>query len=126
MLKKKLREQTTQYLTKTATYAENGKSCFIKTPCHPIQTAVTMLKIHELRFDRLDHPPYLQDLPPNEIFLFSHLKIALTFVIAVNYVAEKNAWYYLEEEVFWVTKRLYKKMKINKNMSCILVRSKTF
>ena len=60
-----------------------------------------MAKIHELRFELLDYPPYSQDLAASDFFLCPHLKIALggqrfssdeeaiTFVN--NYFAEKNA-----------------------------------
>ncbi|GFU41928.1 histone-lysine N-methyltransferase SETMAR [Trichonephila clavipes] len=63
-------------------------------------SAVAMTKIHELRFELLDHPPYSPDLAPSNFFLSSHLKIALggqrfssneeaiTFVS--NYFAEKK------------------------------------
>ena len=69
-------------------------------------SAVAMAKIHELRFELLDHPPYSPDLAPSKFILFPHLKIALggqrfssneepiTFVN--NYFAEKNAEYYLD------------------------------
>ena len=65
-----------------------------------------MAKIHELRFELLDHAPYSPDLAPSDFFLFPRQKIALgeqrfssneeaiTFVN--NYFAEKNAEYYLD------------------------------
>ena len=68
--------------------------------------AVPMAKIHELRLELLDHPPYSPDLAPSDFFLFPHIRIALggqrfssneeaiTFVN--NYFAEKNAEYYLD------------------------------
>ncbi|GFV54176.1 histone-lysine N-methyltransferase SETMAR [Trichonephila clavipes] len=40
-------------------------------------TAVAMTKIHELRFEILDHTPSLPDLAPSDFFLFRHLKIVL-------------------------------------------------
>ena len=63
-------------------------------------SVVSMARIHELRFELLDHPPYSPDLAPSDFFFFPHLKIALggkrfssnegaiTFVN--NYFAEKN------------------------------------
>src|SRR5436189_5963504 len=69
-------------------------------------SAVAMAKIHELRFELLDHAPYSPDLAPSDFFLFPQLKFALggqrfssneeaiTFVN--NYFAEKNAEYYLD------------------------------
>ena len=66
-------------------------------------------KIHELRFELLDHPPYSPDLTPSDFFLSLHLKIALggqrfssneeaiTFVN--NYFAEKYAVYYLDDRL---------------------------
>ena len=74
-------------------------------------SAVAMAKIHELRFELLDHPPYSPDLAPSDFFLFPHLKIALggqrfssneeaiTFVN--KYFAEKNAEYYLDGLQRW-------------------------
>ncbi|GFT30614.1 histone-lysine N-methyltransferase SETMAR [Trichonephila clavipes] len=38
---------------------------------------VDMAKIHELRFELLDHPPYSSDLAPSDFTLLPHLKIAL-------------------------------------------------
>ncbi|GFT80716.1 histonelysine Nmethyltransferase SETMARlike [Trichonephila clavipes] len=70
-----------------------------------------MVKIHELRFELLDHPPCSPNLAPNDFFLFPHLKIALggqkfslkeeaiTFVN--NYFAEKNTDYYLDGLQRW-------------------------
>ena len=62
-----------------------------------------MAKIHELRFELLDHPPYSPDLAVSDIFLFPHLKIALggqrfssneeTITFVNNYFAEKKAEY---------------------------------
>ncbi|GFV54907.1 hypothetical protein TNCV_758571 [Trichonephila clavipes] len=37
-------------------------------------SAVVMTKIHELRFELLDHPPYSPYLAPSNFFLSSHLK----------------------------------------------------
>ena len=70
-----------------------------------------MAKIHELRFELLDHPPYSSDLAPSDFFLFPDLKTALggqrfssneeaiTFVN--NYFAEKNAEYYSDGLKRW-------------------------
>jgi len=67
-------------------------------------SAVAMAKIHELRFELLDHPPFSLDLAPSEFFLFPHLKIALgghrfsskekAITFANIYFAKKNAEYY--------------------------------
>ena len=74
-------------------------------------SAVAMAKIHELRFELLDHPPYSLDLAPSDFFLFLKLKVALggqrfssneeaiTFVN--NYFAEKDAEYYLDGLKRW-------------------------
>ena len=76
-----------------------------------LNSAVGMAKIHELRFELLDHPSYSPDLAPSDFFLFPHLKIALggqrfssnkeaiTFVN--NYFAKKNAEYYLDGLQKW-------------------------
>ena len=74
-------------------------------------SVVAMAKIHELRFELLDHPPYSPDLAPSDFFLFPKLKTALerqrfssneeamTFVN--NYFAQKNAKYYLDGLQRW-------------------------
>ncbi|GFX07664.1 mariner Mos1 transposase [Trichonephila clavipes] len=49
--------------------------CQDKAPSHT--SMVAMAKIHELRFELLDHPPYSPDLAPSDFFLLPHLKIAL-------------------------------------------------
>lgn len=43
--------------------------------CHT--SAVARVKIFELRFELLNHPPYSPDLSPSDFFSFPHLKIAL-------------------------------------------------
>ena len=83
----------------------------MKFPFHQDNTlshtsAVAMAKIHELRFELLDHPPYSPDLAPSDFFLFPHLKIALgrkrfssnqdAITFLNNYFAVKNAEYYLD------------------------------
>lgn len=72
---------------------------------------VAMAKIHELRFELLDHPPYSPDLAPSDFFLFPRLKVelggqkfssneeAITFVN--NYFAEKDINYYLDGLKRW-------------------------
>ncbi|GFV43189.1 mariner Mos1 transposase [Trichonephila clavipes] len=74
-------------------------------------SVVAMVKIYEIRFELLDHPPYSPDLAPSDFFLFLHLKIALrgerfssneeaiTFVN--NCFAEKNSQYYLDGLQRW-------------------------
>ncbi|GFT72909.1 mariner Mos1 transposase [Trichonephila clavipes] len=84
----------------------------------PSHTSVfSMVKIHELRFELLDHPSYSPDLAPSNIFLFPHLEImlggqsfslneeAINFVN--NYFVEKNAEYYLIRLQRW--KHLWEK-----------------
>ena len=41
-------------------------------PCHKSMKA--MVKIHDLGFELLLHPPYSPDLAPSDFFLFSDLK----------------------------------------------------
>ena len=74
-------------------------------------SAFARAKIHELRFELLDHLPYSPDLAPSDFFLFFQLKIALggqrfssneeanTFVN--DYFAEKKAEYYLDGLKRW-------------------------
>ena len=72
---------------------------------------MSMAKIHKLRFELLDHPPYSPDLAPSDFCLFPHPKIvlgrrifssneeAITFVN--NCFIEKNAEYYLDRLQRW-------------------------
>ncbi|GFV57747.1 histonelysine Nmethyltransferase SETMARlike [Trichonephila clavipes] len=70
-----------------------------------------MAKIHELRFELLDHQPNSPDLAPSDFFLLPHLKIALlgqrfssneeAITYVNNYFAEKNAEYYLDGLQRW-------------------------
>ena len=70
-----------------------------------------MAKIHELRFELLDHPPYSPDLAPSDFFLLPHLKTALggqrfssneeAIIFVNNYFAEKNAEYYSDGLKRW-------------------------
>ena len=74
-------------------------------------SAFARAKIHELRFELLDHLPYSPGLAPSDFFLFPQLKIALggqrfssneeanTFVN--DYSAEKKAEYYLDGLKRW-------------------------
>ncbi|CAK1601254.1 unnamed protein product [Parnassius mnemosyne] len=65
-----------------------------------------MAKIHKLRFELLDHPPYSSDLAPRDLFYFTCLKISLggqrfssneeAITYVNNYFAGKNAEYYLD------------------------------
>ena len=109
-------------------------------------SAAAMAKIHELRFELLDHPPYSPDLVPSDFFLFPHLKIALggqrfssneeAITFANNYFAGKNAEYYLDGLKRWEhgwEKRVElqggyveKIKKFSEKTSCIFIRSETF
>ncbi|GFV41676.1 histone-lysine N-methyltransferase SETMAR [Trichonephila clavipes] len=54
------------------------KKIMLRQDNAPFHTsAVAMTKIHKLRFELLDHPPYSRDLAPSDFFLFPRLKIAL-------------------------------------------------
>lgn len=78
-------------------------------PAHT--SIVAMAKIHELRFQLLDHPPYSPDLAPSDFFLFTNLKTALggqrfltneeaiTFVN--SYFSDKDGRYYFEGLKRW-------------------------
>ncbi|KYN16546.1 hypothetical protein ALC57_11207 [Trachymyrmex cornetzi] len=64
-----------------------------------------MAKIHELRFELIDHPPYSLDLAPSDFFLFPRLKIWLggqkfssneEVIASIEaYFAKQDAQYYL-------------------------------
>ncbi|GFV29425.1 histone-lysine N-methyltransferase SETMAR [Trichonephila clavipes] len=68
---------------------------------------VALAKIHELRFELLDHPLYSPNIAPSDFYLFLHLKIALGGQIFSsneemnNDFAEKNAEYYLDGLQRW-------------------------
>jgi [histone H3]-lysine36 N-dimethyltransferase SETMAR len=47
-------------------------------PAH--KAAVVMAKLHELRYQLVDHPPYSPDLAPSDFFLFAKLKKHLSGV----------------------------------------------
>ena len=74
-------------------------------------SAVAMAKIHEFRFELLDHPPYSPDLALSDLFLFPHPKVALggqkfssneePITYVNNYFAEKNAGYYFDGLQRW-------------------------
>lgn len=92
-------------------YLQKKKILFHQDNAPSHTSAVAMAKIHELRFELLDHPPYSPDLAPSDFFLFPDLKTALggqrfssneeamTFVN--NYFAQKNAKYYLDGLQRW-------------------------
>ncbi|KAF7273371.1 hypothetical protein GWI33_013923 [Rhynchophorus ferrugineus] len=71
-------------------------------PCH--KSVKTMVKIHELGFKLVPHPPYSPDLASSNYFLFSDLKRMLAGkkfssneeVIAESeaYFEAKDNWYY--------------------------------
>ena len=70
-------------------------------------SAVAMAKIHELRFELLDHPPYSPDLAPSYFFLSTHIKIAFgeqRFSLneeAITFVNNYFAEYYLDGLQRW-------------------------
>ncbi|GFY14470.1 mariner Mos1 transposase [Trichonephila clavipes] len=74
-------------------------------------SVVAMAKIHEFRFELLDHPLYSPDLSPSDFFFVPRLKIVLggqrfslneeSITFVNNYFAEKNAEYYLDMLQRW-------------------------
>ncbi|GFW85953.1 histonelysine Nmethyltransferase SETMARlike [Trichonephila clavipes] len=67
-----------------------------------------MTKIHEVRFELLDNPPYSPDLAPRDFFLLPHLKIVLAIFVKLrgNHLREQlfcreNAEYYLDGKQRW-------------------------
>ncbi|GFV91376.1 histone-lysine N-methyltransferase SETMAR [Trichonephila clavipes] len=87
-------------LAEKCLHLQKNKILFHQNNAPSYTSAVAMAKIHDLRFELLDHPPYSSDLAASDFFLFPHLKIAfggqrfssneeaITFVN--NYFAEKN------------------------------------
>lgn len=118
------------------------KKCLFHQDNAPPQTsAVAMAKIHELRFELLDHPPYSPDLAPNDFFLFPKLKVALggqrfssnekaiinglrkqlfcreRYRVLFGRVEEMGASL---GEVYRLTRRLCRKIKINLKKKCLV------
>lgn len=68
-------------------------------------TAATIAKIHELRFELFNHPTYLPNLVPSDLFLFPKLKVVFgklifssneeVIIFVKNIFSEKNFEYYL-------------------------------
>jgi histone-lysine N-methyltransferase SETMAR len=59
-------------------------------------SAVSMAKIHELRYELLPHPPYSPDLAPSDFFLFPNLKKWLggkRFTSNEELITETNAYF---------------------------------
>ncbi|KYQ49655.1 hypothetical protein ALC60_11269 [Trachymyrmex zeteki] len=91
-----------------------------------------MAKIHELRFELIDHPPYSPDLAPSDFFLFPKLKVWLggqkfssnEVIASVDaYFAKQDAQYYLNGLKGWEHRW---KIEFDRKITCFYVRLKTF
>lgn len=65
-LKEKIREKRPGLQKKKILFHQDN------APCH--KSILTMAKIHELKFELLEHPPYSPDLAPSDFHLFPELK----------------------------------------------------
>ncbi|GFU99756.1 mariner Mos1 transposase [Trichonephila clavipes] len=98
-------------LAEKGPHLQNKKVLFQQDNATSHTSAVAMAKVHELRIELLDHPPYSPDLAPSNFFLFSHLKIGLgghrfssneeAITLMNNYFAGKNVEYYLDGLQKW-------------------------
>ena len=53
---------------------EEEKSIFLQENGPHHKSITTMVKLHELHFELLPHPPYSQDLAPSDYWLIADLK----------------------------------------------------
>lgn len=103
----KLKEE----ISKNRPHLQKKKVLFHQDNAPSHTSTVAMAKIHELRFELLDHPPYSPDLAPSDFFLFPQLKTALggqrfssneeAISFVNSYFADKDAKYYLEGLQRW-------------------------
>ena len=71
-------------------------------PCH--KSMKTMVKLNELRFELLLHPPYSVDLAPSDYCLFTNLKKMLQekrFGSDEEVIAETEAYFESKDESFY-------------------------
>lgn len=71
-------------------------------PCH--KSMKTMVKLNELRFELLPHPPYSPDLAPSDYWLFSDLKKMLQrkkFDSNEEVIAETEAYFEDKDKSFY-------------------------
>ncbi|XP_018349932.1 PREDICTED: histone-lysine N-methyltransferase SETMAR-like [Trachymyrmex septentrionalis] len=73
-------------------------------PCH--KSMATMVKLNELGFELLPHPPYSPDLAPSDYFLFAELKKMLAgkkFRSDEEVIAETDAYFEGQPKSFYKT-----------------------
>ena len=71
-------------------------------PCH--KSMKTMVKLNELRFELLFHPPYSPELTPSDYWLFSDLKRMLQgerFGSNEEVIAEVEAYFESKDKSFY-------------------------
>lgn len=71
-------------------------------PCH--KSMKTMVKLNELHFELLPHPPYSPDMAPSDYWLFSDLKKMLQgkkFQSNEEVIAETEAYFEAKEKSFY-------------------------
>ena len=79
---------------------KNGHICRKRKSCFTT-SVIAMVKIHELRFELLDHPPYPPDLAPSDFFCARRTENEEAITFVNSYFAEKNPEYYLDELQKW-------------------------
>lgn len=71
-------------------------------PCH--KSMNTMVKLHDLHFELLPHPPYSPDLAPSDFYLFANLKKMLSgkkFKSNDEVIAESEAYFEGKDSSFY-------------------------
>ena len=71
-------------------------------PCH--KSMKTMVKLNELSFELLPHPPYSPNLAPNDYWIFADLKKILQgkgFGSNEEVIAETEAYFETKNELFY-------------------------
>lgn len=72
-------------------------------PCH--KSMKTMVKLDELRFELLPHPPYSPDLAPSDYWLFANMKKMLQgkkFASNEEVIAETEAYFESKDKSFYI------------------------
>lgn len=91
-----LLDQLIDAIKKKRPHLKKKKVLFLQDNA-PVHTALdTMLKLREIHFELVDHPPYSPDLAPSDFFLFPNLKKWLAgkrFISNEEVITETNAYF---------------------------------
>jgi Transposase. len=91
-----LLDQLIDAIKKKRPHLKKKKVLFLQDNA-PVHTALdTMLKLREIHFELVDHPPFSPDLAPSDFFLFPNLKKWLAgkrFTSNEEVITETNAYF---------------------------------